>query len=51
MSVNKRNKLVDKGLDALLQSFNQALNEYIQDPEKLKLVNESIKELRDKLAG
>lgn len=41
----------DKGLDALLQSFNQALNEYIQDPEKLKLVNESIKELRDKLVG
>ena len=41
----------DYGLDALLQSFNQALNNYIEDPEKIEIVNDYIKELKDKLVG
>lgn len=41
----------DKKLAEMLESFNANLNDYLKDPEKVKIVNDYLKELKDKLVG
>ena len=41
----------DKKLAEMLDSFNANLNDYLKDPEKVKIVNDYLKELKDKLVG
>lgn len=41
----------DKKLNEILEGFNSKLSDYLKDPEKVKIVNDYLKELKDKLVG